>query len=211
MAENLVRDVRYGLRATRRNPGFAAVAVCTLALGIGANTANFSVVNAVLLRPLPYREADRLVTIASNTDPGMRRQAYTALSYPDYQDIKTLTGAIADAAAYSNDRYNLINVGEPREVQVTRDAEPALGARRLARDRTGFRRGRGARVSRDRLACALAFGIRRRHARAWPADLPRRQALHDHRGDAGECPVSRRKHRRLDPDLVGARGRTGDG
>ena len=123
--ENLVRDVRYGLRATRRNPGFAAVAVCTLALGIGANTAIFSVVNAVLLRPLPYREADRLVTIASNTDPGMRRQAYTALSYPDYQDIKTLTGAIADAAAYSNDRYNLINVGEPREVQVTR-ATPNL-------------------------------------------------------------------------------------
>jgi len=96
--ENLVRDVRYGLRATGRTPGFAAVVVCTLALGIGANTAIFSVVSAVLLRPLPYRDSDRLVTIASNTDPDMRRQAYTALSYPDYQDIKTLTDAIADAA-----------------------------------------------------------------------------------------------------------------
>ena len=118
--ENLIRDVRYGVRATGRNPGFAALAVCTLALGIGANTAIFSVVNAVLLRPLPYRDADRLVTIASNTDPGMRRQAFTALSYPDYQDVNKLTDAVAGAAAYSNDRYNLTSVGEPREVQVTR-------------------------------------------------------------------------------------------
>jgi predicted permease len=123
--ENLVRDVRYALRATRRGPGFATVAVCTLALGIGANTAIFSVVNAVLLRPLPYGDADRLVAIASNTDAGMGREALTALSYPDYRDITTLTGAVADAAAYSNDRYNLIDGGEPREVQVTR-ATPNL-------------------------------------------------------------------------------------
>ena len=123
--EHLGRDVRDGLRATRRSPRFAAVAVCTLALGIGANTAIFTVVNAVLLRPLPYREADRLVTIASNTDPGMRREAFTALSYPDYQDISKLTDAIEGVAAYSNDRYNLIDAGEPREVQVTR-ATPNL-------------------------------------------------------------------------------------
>ncbi|HEX5479580.1 MAG TPA: ABC transporter permease [Dehalococcoidia bacterium] len=123
--EHLVRDVRYGLRAMGRSPRFAAVAVCTLALGIGANTAIFSVVDAVLLRPLPYRDADRLVTIASNTGPGMRREAFTAVSYPDYQDISRLTDAVAGAAAYSNDRYNLIDAGEPREVQVTR-ATPNL-------------------------------------------------------------------------------------
>ncbi|HEY2432564.1 MAG TPA: ABC transporter permease [Vicinamibacterales bacterium] len=116
--EHLVRDIRYGLRAMRRNPGFAIVTVLTLTLGIGANTAIFSVVNAVLLRPLPYRDADRLVTIASS-DVG-RRGAAMALSYPDYQDIAKLTNAVADIAAYSNDRYNLTNTGAPREVRVTR-------------------------------------------------------------------------------------------
>ncbi len=124
------QDVRYALRAVRRNPRFALVAVLTLALGIGANTAIFSVVDAVLLRPLPYREADRLVTIGSSVPVGGQMNAAVALSYPDYRDIGRLTDAVAGIAAYSSDRYNFTNTEAPREVQVTRttaDLFPVLG------------------------------------------------------------------------------------
>ncbi|MBO0800730.1 MAG: hypothetical protein J2P31_18075, partial [Blastocatellia bacterium] len=87
LIEDLAQDVRYGLRTLRRNPGFAALSILIMALGIGANTAVFSVVNAVLLRPLSYRDPDRIVTL---TNISTTREAPTALSkqvsIPDFED-----------------------------------------------------------------------------------------------------------------------------
>ncbi len=124
--EALLQDLRLALRQLGKSPGFTAVAVLTLALGIGANTAIFSAVDAVLLRPLPYPQSDRLVDLsATNTEP-----VRFAISYPDLLDFRGLTHDFTGVAGYSSQRYNLTGAGEPREVQaafVTADLFDVLG------------------------------------------------------------------------------------
>ncbi|HEX3228968.1 MAG TPA: ABC transporter permease [Pyrinomonadaceae bacterium] len=83
--ETLIQDIRYGLRSLWKRPGFTAVALITLALGIGANTAIFSLINAVLIRPLPFREPDRLVWSWGNIRNGGNRASVSPLDYLDYR------------------------------------------------------------------------------------------------------------------------------
>src|SRR5262245_51799544 len=96
--ESLWQDIRFGLRQLARSPGFTAVAVLTLALGIGANSAIFSVVDAVLLRPLPYREPERLVLIWNRTT----HLAKTPVAAPDVADYRRQARLFEGFAATNN-------------------------------------------------------------------------------------------------------------
>lgn len=132
----LAQDFRYGIRMLRKSRGFTSVAVITLALAIGANTAIFSVVYPALLRPLPYRQPDRLVTLGEN-----RRQsdccAFTS-SYPDYLDWKRSAKSFESLAGFSSDVFTLTGSGDPKMVfgaMVTSNFFSTLGVRpMLGRD-----------------------------------------------------------------------------
>jgi predicted permease len=107
----LLQDLRFGLRMLAKNPGFTAVAVLTLALGIGANTAIFSVVNAVLLRPLAYRHADRIVTLSTSWP---KYNLYGPVSAPDFHDWHDQS-TVYDAMAYYSDAEIAVRAGSTAE------------------------------------------------------------------------------------------------
>jgi putative ABC transport system permease protein len=110
----LVRDVAYALRALRRAPGFALVAIVTLGLGIGATSAIFSVVHGVLLESLPWRDADRLHEVRMVYPDGAR---YPALSAPDFASVREEARVLEQVEAYSTGVFTLLGAGEAREIR----------------------------------------------------------------------------------------------
>jgi predicted permease len=125
----LIQDVRYGLRGLRHNLAFTVVAVCSLALGIGANTAIFSLVNAVLLKPPPFREPERLMMVWEN-QPGLGVNG-DQVQPATYLDWKTQNHVFEDMAALSWQTFNITGDGEPEKVPsygVTANFFPMLGA-----------------------------------------------------------------------------------
>jgi putative ABC transport system permease protein len=105
----LMQDVRYGLRTLRQSPGFTLVAILTLAVGIGANTAIFSFVDAILLRPLPYADADAIVRVLEKP-PGGTRNGISALNYLDWKSQNTVFSAMA---AQTGGSVSLSGIAEP--------------------------------------------------------------------------------------------------
>jgi putative ABC transport system permease protein len=116
--ESLIKDIRYGVRSLLKYPGFTAVAVLTLALGIGANTAIFSVVNAVLLRPLSYKDANRLALL-TRLDP-QRTTPSTANSIPKFNAIRDQSQAFESIAAVAEDSFNLTGRDVPEQIRGAR-------------------------------------------------------------------------------------------
>jgi len=113
--ETVMQDVRYGSRMLAKHKAFTAIAVVTLALGIGANTAIFSVVNQLLLRPLPYRNADQIVMLWEVSPEG-RHQNTT--SRANYRAWKAQSSSFEQIAAFTDQRLNLTGTGEPEELSV---------------------------------------------------------------------------------------------
>ncbi len=113
--EILLQDIRYGLRMLRKNPGFTAIAVLTLALGIGANSALFSILHAVLLRPLSYSQPERLVILSEMRHDG----AAMSVAYPNFQDWAQRTQSFEPLAAFQRSFVNWTGEGEASRLNAS--------------------------------------------------------------------------------------------
>ena len=113
----LLQDLRYGLRVLLRKPSFASIAIITVALGVGANSAIFSVVNAVLLRPLPYPDSEQLVMIWGKLPAHSLEKL--SVSPPEFVDYRERNHSLSSIAAYASSGRNLTGAGEPERVTAT--------------------------------------------------------------------------------------------
>jgi len=133
LADTLLQDLRYGARMLRKNPGYAALAIITLALGIGANTAIFSVVNTVMLRPLPYPDADRLVML-SEVARNRGREESMSVSWQDYQDWRKQARSFQYLGVFRGQNLTLTGVEHAERLvgaMVSADLLNAIGIRAL--------------------------------------------------------------------------------
>src|SRR5947207_8459758 len=120
MTSTLWQDMRYGVRMLLKNPGVTIIVIIALALGIGSNTAIFSVVNAVLIRPLPYAESERLVFL-NEKSPVLDEMS---VSYPNFSDWREQNHSFEKIGVYNRASYNLTGVGEAERIitgQVSAD------------------------------------------------------------------------------------------
>jgi putative ABC transport system permease protein len=113
--ETLIQDIRYGLRLLIKSPGFTTVAILTLALGIGANTVIFSVINSVLLHSLPFRDAGSLVKVSFD-DPGVGLSD-TVFSVPELEDLRSRAGVFEDVSAVGGGSVNLTGAKQPERLE----------------------------------------------------------------------------------------------
>ena len=126
--DNLIQDIRYGVRMLLKSPSVSIVATIALALGIGANTAIFSVVNAVLLRPLPFPNSEALTSVYKSSKDG--RVLRGSFTYPDFFDLRTQNNVFERVSCYHDGDYILTQRGEPSRltgVMATADLFPLLG------------------------------------------------------------------------------------
>ncbi len=122
------QDIRYGLRMLVKNPGFTAVVVLTLALGIGANTALFSIVNGILLNPLPFDQPDRLVALYSRSPEFIR----SSISYPNFLDWRRYSHSFSALASFRGENFNLSGMGDAQRLSanmVSAEFFPILGVK----------------------------------------------------------------------------------
>lgn len=128
---SLWHDITYELRVLGKNAGFAAIAILTLALGIGANTTLFSVVNGVLLNPLPFTDSDKLLSVYTSTNNFDR----SSVSYPNFLDWQKDNHSFTALSAYRGDDFNMTGSGEPERLHgrmISAEFFPTLGVQPLA-------------------------------------------------------------------------------
>ena len=202
--DTLAQDIRFGLRQLRRTPGFTVAAVLALALGIGATTAIFSVLDRVVLRPLPYPDPDRLTMVWEvNDSKGLSHERISPVNFGDYHSpharLRGCRRLVVSAAHAHRNRSRAAARQRNRDnAQLLPRARRPAGARRRVPEDAGLL----ARDDRDHQPSAVARAVRRRSVHCRQEHRAERSALHRRRRDAAGVPVSQR-HRRVAPHHMG--------